>query len=95
MTVFEKRPSSLESNGACLGFVDVELWERVRGKRMTWPDGSDVTRVPPPDGRQSFENQGSFYYGDCWGSSRPGFPRAVYVSDAPSRRLAKTSSGRV
>ena len=27
VTVFEKRPQSMESNGACLGFVDVDLWE--------------------------------------------------------------------
>ncbi|MDC0525891.1 NAD-binding protein [bacterium] len=90
--VFEKRPKSLENNGACLGFVDVALWERVRGARMTWPDGRDVTRVPPPvcccaccpllysipllttslsplqDGRRSFENQGSFFYGDMCAS---------------------------
>lgn len=74
VTVFEKQPSSFESRGACLGFVDVELWERIRGARMTWPDGKDVTRTPPPDGRQSFERQGSFYYGDCWTYLYSGLP---------------------
>lgn len=62
VTVFEKQASSMERRGACLGFVDVGLWEAIRGKRMEWPSGKSVTRVPPPDGKQSFENQGSFYY---------------------------------
>jgi len=33
-----------------------------------------VTRDPPPDGRQSFENQGSFYYGDMWSFLFSGLP---------------------
>lgn len=74
VTVFEKQSSSLEKRGACLGFVDVKLWERIRGARMTWPDGSDVTRIPPPDGRQSFQRQGSFYYGDMWQYLYSGLP---------------------
>lgn len=74
VTVFEKQPSTMEDRGACLGFVDVQLWERIRGSRMTWPDGRDVTRVPPPDGRQIFERQGSFYYGDMWQYLYSGLP---------------------
>lgn len=74
VTVFEKQPATMEKRGACLGFVDIELWERIRGKRMTWPDGRSVTRVPPPDGRQSFNNQGSFYYGDMWEYLFSGLP---------------------
>ena len=66
VSVFEKQPAEMSNRGACLGFVDIDLWERIRGVRMTWPDGRDVTRIPPPDGKQSFDNQGSFYYGDMW-----------------------------
>ena len=44
VTVFERSPASLEKRGACLGFVDVNLWEKIRGKRMTWPNGKSVTR---------------------------------------------------
>jgi len=72
--VFEKQASTMEKRGACLGFVDVELWEAITGERMTWPDGRSVTRVPPPDGRQSFDNQGSFYYGDMWDYLYAGLP---------------------
>merc|ERR1711998_88729 len=74
VTVFEKSLSTMEDRGACLGFVDIQLWERIRGERMTWPDGTDVTRTPPPDGRQSFSNQGSFYYGDMWQYLYSGLP---------------------
>jgi len=74
VTIFEKQHSTMEARGACLGFVAVELWESIRGKRMTLPNGRSVTRTPPPDGRQSFENQGSFYYGDCWRFLYEGLP---------------------
>ena len=72
--MFEKQTSTMERRGACLGFVDVDLWERIRGKAMARHDGRPVTRDPPPDGRQSFENQGSFYYGDMWAFLFSGLP---------------------
>lgn len=74
VTIFERQANTMENRGACLGFVDVDLWEVIRDKRMAWPDGRSVTRVPPPDGRQTFENQGSFYYGDMWSYLYSGLP---------------------
>jgi len=74
VTVYERSPSTMEKRGACLGFVDVDTWERIRGAPLTWPDGTPVTRTPPPDGRQSFDNQGSFYYGDMWQFLYEGLP---------------------
>ena len=45
VTVFEKRAQKLESNGAALGFVDVDLWERVRGKVPFCPCSGTASRT--------------------------------------------------
>ena len=70
--VFEKSSAPLDKRGACLGFVDRRLWERIRGAPMM----RDGRRVPDQsaDGQQSFENSGSFYYGDMWQFLFSGLP---------------------
>lgn len=75
VTVFEKSATTLESRGACLGFVDVALWERIRELRLT-RDGKQVSHRPVFDGMHSFdqESQGSFYYGDMWQFLYSGLP---------------------
>jgi 2-polyprenyl-6-methoxyphenol hydroxylase-like FAD-dependent oxidoreductase len=54
VTVFEKSPSSLENRGGSLGFLDVGLWQKVRG--------SSLLR----GGRQASYSDGLSYYGDMW-----------------------------
>lgn len=72
VTVFEKSPAGFEQRGACLGFVDVDLWEQLRGARLLQPNGQQAKM--PFDGEHSFERQGSFYYGDMWKYLYSGLP---------------------
>lgn len=54
-TVFEKSTTTFEQRGACLGFVDVDMLQRIVG-------GSCFMR----NGRPASLEQGGFYYGDVW-----------------------------
>jgi len=63
VTVFEKSPTTFESRGACLGFVDVKMLQRIVG-------GTRFIR----NGRQASLDQGAFYYGDVWQFLYAGLP---------------------
>merc|ERR1712137_18037 len=54
VTIFEKSHEAFDKRGACLGFVDVDMLESIRG----------VTFVR--NGRRASLEQGAFYYGDVW-----------------------------
>jgi 2-polyprenyl-6-methoxyphenol hydroxylase-like FAD-dependent oxidoreductase len=60
--VFERSQTTFESKGHGLGFVDVALWEDLRGVQM-------IRR-----GRQASREQGAFYYGDLWRFLHAGLP---------------------
>jgi 2-polyprenyl-6-methoxyphenol hydroxylase-like FAD-dependent oxidoreductase len=60
--VFEKFQHSFEQRGAGLGFVDVALWQHLRGAQM-------IRR-----GRQASRSQGGFFYGDLWQFLYAGLP---------------------
>ena len=62
VTVFEKFSRPLHDRGSSLGFVDVQLWEYLRGQRMT--------RM----GAQAHRSQGAYYYGDLWRFLYEGLP---------------------
>jgi len=72
VVVFERSQTTLEAHGACLGFVDRRLWESLRGAPLVM-DGQ-VVPDQSADGEQSFENSGSFYYGDMWHFLYSGLP---------------------
>ena len=63
--VFEKFATTLHDKGASLGFVDVGLWETIRGAPMM--------RL----GRRSNRSQGAFYYGDLWKFLFDGLPEGT------------------
>jgi len=60
--VFEKSSSGLEHRGGSLGFLDVDLWERVRGAQLL------------RKGQQASYSDGLFYYGDMWQFLFSGLP---------------------
>lgn len=60
--VFEKVSSSLEGRGSSLGFVAVDLWDALTGRRM-------IRR-----GRRASRAQGAFLYGDLWSFLAAGMP---------------------
>ena len=62
VTVFERFARPLHDRGSSLGFVDVQLWEYIRGQRMT--------RM----GVQAHRSQGAYYYGDLWKFLYEGLP---------------------
>merc|ERR1711998_120972 len=62
VTVYEKSPSTFENRGACLGFVDVDMLQRIVGKRFT------------RNGSKASLDQGAFYYGDVWQFLFSGLP---------------------
>lgn len=62
VTVFEKRPQSFENLGSGMGFVDVDLWQQIRGAQF-------IRR-----GQQAHRGQGAFYYGDLWSFLYAGLP---------------------
>merc|ERR1712070_67043 len=66
VTVFEKSATTFEKRGACLGFVDVDLLQRIVG-------GTRFTR----HGRKASLEQGGFYYGDVWHFLYSGLPKGV------------------
>jgi len=61
--VFEKFPASFEKRGSSLGFVDVSLWESIRG-------GETMMRF----GRRAGRDQGAYFYGDLWQFLYQGLP---------------------
>lgn len=63
VTVFEKSHTAFHKRGACLGFVDVEMLENIRG-------GATFMR----NGRRASLEQGAFYYGDVWQFLFAGLP---------------------
>lgn len=62
VTVFEKSPSKLDNRGACLGFVDVDMLQRICASAFI------------RNGRQASLSQGAFYYGDVWKLLYSGLP---------------------
>ena len=52
--VFEKSSSGFGQRGEGIGFVDVEMWQELRGVPM-------MRR-----GRRAHRSQGAFFYGDLW-----------------------------
>lgn len=62
VTVFEKFPASFEKRGSSLGYVDVDLWEYLRGTRMI------------RFGKRASRSQGAFFYGDLWQYLYEGLP---------------------
>lgn len=62
VSVFEKFPATFEQRGSSLGYVDVPLWEHIRGAKM-------IRRK-----RQAHRNQGAYYYGDLWKFLYAGLP---------------------
>lgn len=71
VSVFEKFPSSFEQRGSSLGFVDVPLWELVRGATMI------------RFGRRASRDQGAFFYGDLWKYLYDGLPDGCVKFDFP------------
>jgi len=67
VTVFEKSATPFFNRGSSLGYLDVQLWEYVRG------DGSQMTRR----GRRAHRSQGAFYYGDLWRYLYTGLPEGT------------------
>merc|ERR1712070_322338 len=65
VSVFEKSGSTLEHRGGSLGFLDVDLWQRVRGERLV------------RNGRQASYSDGLFYYGDMWQFLYSGLPEGT------------------
>jgi 2-polyprenyl-6-methoxyphenol hydroxylase-like FAD-dependent oxidoreductase len=63
--VFERSKSTFEAKGHGLGFVDVALWQELRGVRMM------------RHGRQASRDQGAFYYGDLWRYLYDGLPEGT------------------
>lgn len=62
VSVFEKFPRTFEDRGSSLGFVDIGLWEYIRGSRM-------MRR-----GRHAHRSQGAYHYGDLWKYLYDGLP---------------------
>lgn len=69
VSVFEKYSRSFEKRGAGMGFVDVALWEQLRGARM-------MRR-----GRRACRSQGGFFYGDLWQFLYDGLPHGCVKFD--------------
>ena len=69
VTVFEKFPATFEKRGSSLGFVDVSLWEHIRGEKMM------------RFGKRANRQQGAFYYGDLWQFLYEGVPRECVKFD--------------
>lgn len=86
--VFEKSATSFERRGASLGYVDVDLWESLKGSQMT------------RRGRQASRQQGAFYYGDLWNFLYTGLPENTVlfnqtVTDLGDDIFAPTINGEV
>lgn len=62
VSVFEKFPATFEQRGSSLGYVDIPLWEYIRGEKM-------LRR-----GRQANRQQGAYFYGDLWKFLYEGLP---------------------
>ena len=62
VSVFEKSEHTFEKRGACLGFVDVDMLQQIRGAPFI------------RNGRQASLDQGAFYYGDVWQFLYTGLP---------------------
>merc|ERR1711998_26220 len=62
VTVFEKAETTFEKRGACLGFVDVDMLQQIRGARFM------------RNGKKASLAQGAFYYGDVWNFLYSGLP---------------------
>lgn len=87
VSVFEKFPSSFEKRGSSLGYVDVPLWEYLRG-------GEKMMRF----GKRAHRSQGAFYYGDLWQYLFDGLPAGTvqfnkFVTDLGNDTLRPTIDG--
>ncbi|KAK3269231.1 hypothetical protein CYMTET_22317 [Cymbomonas tetramitiformis] len=65
VSVFEKAETTFEKRGACLGFVDVDMLQRIVGTRFM------------RNGKQASLDQGAFYYGDVWQFLYSGLPAGI------------------
>jgi len=63
--VYERSKGPMHNKGYGMGFVDVDLWERLTGRRM-------IRR-----GRRANRGQGAFYYGDLWKFLYDGLPKGT------------------
>eukprot|EP00937_MAST-01D_sp_MAST-1D-sp2_P003001 g3001.t1 len=62
VTVYERSKHTFQDRGSSLGFVDVQLWQRLTGRPM-------MRR-----GRPASRRQGAFFYGDLWQFLYEGLP---------------------
>lgn len=62
VSVFEKSHTGFSKRGACLGFVDVDLLQKIRGATFV------------RNGKRASLAQGAFYYGDVWNFLFEGLP---------------------
>ena len=88
VSVFEKFPRGFEQRGSSLGFVDVPLWEHLRGIPMV--------RL----GRRAHREQGAYYYGDLWKFLYNGLPEGCVkfghtVTDLGDDEMHPTIDGKV
>lgn len=63
--VYERAKGPMHNKGYGMGFVDVDLWERLVGRRM-------IRR-----GQRANRGQGAFYYGDLWKFLYDGLPKGT------------------
>ena len=63
--VFEKYSRNFSERGGGLGFVDVDMWQELRGVPM-------IRR-----GRRASREQGAFFYGDLWKFLFAGLPEGM------------------
>ena len=86
VSVFEKFPATFEKRGSSLGYVDVPLWESIRGAPMM------------RFGKRANRSQGAYYYGDLWQYLYDGLPKDIVnfnqtITDLGNDALRPTING--
>lgn len=77
VTVFEKFGSQFQNRGSSLGFVDVPLWEFIKGSPM-------IRR-----GKRASRQQGAYFYGDLWSFLFEGLPDGTVKFDSTVTNLGE------
>jgi len=82
--VYERAKGPMHNKGYGMGFVDVNLWENLTGRRM-------IRR-----GQRAHRGQGAFYYGDLWKFLYEGLPKGTvrFGSTVNSLGSSKTEAMR-
>ena len=82
--VYERSKGPMHNKGYGMGFVDVDLWEKLTGRRM-------IRR-----GQHANRGQGAFYYGDLWKFLYEGLPKGTvrFGSTVNSLGSSKTEAMR-